>query len=100
MNYAIDPQNLYKFINDDLYFIDIRDQYQFRKQHIKNFHNIPYEQLSYSSLPKDKPLCFICSTGKTTKTLVRDLRQRGYNAYYIEGGFKAFLSTLNPPQYF
>lgn len=98
MNNAIEPEMLYQIIdNQNICFIDIRDQFQFQRQHLKNFQNIPDEMFSSSflSLPKDKIICLICYSGKRTEKLANDLCRMGYEAYYVNGGFQAFLNIHN-----
>ena len=95
---AIEPEMLYQIIdNPSICFIDIRDSYQFLKQHIKNFQNIPYDTFinSLSSLPKDKIICLICYSGGQTETLAQELNNNGYQTYYVKGGFQAFLNIHN-----
>ena len=101
MNYSIEPSQLYQLINTDGCFIDIRDTYQYNNLHLKNFENIPEDHFSFymNSLPKDKPIYLICYSGKRANRIVTQLRQMDYNAYYVEGGFQAFLN-LSQTQYF
>lgn len=97
MNNAILPASLYQIIDRDIYFIDIRDTKQFDNLHIKNFKNIQPENLfSYvSTLSLNKPICLMCYSGKKAENLVKELIQRGYSAYYVLGGFQAFLNIQN-----
>lgn len=101
MNYSINPQKVPQLINSDVYLIDIRDKYQFDDLHIKNFINIPYEHFSsyLSSLSKNKPIYLICQSGHKAKELALELRQKNYQAYYIDGGFQAFIS-IPPSKYY
>lgn len=98
MNNAISIYNLEKIVyQNQFYFIDIRESYQYDQLHIYNFENIPYDILinKLDYLPKDKPLCLICYSGERTKRLSRELQQKGYRAYYVEGGLQAFLNMHN-----
>lgn len=101
MDYSINPQKVPQLIYNDAYFIDIRDKYQFDDLHIKNFINIPNEQvLSYlPTLSKNKPIYLICQSGHKAKELTLQLRQMNYQAYYIDGGFQAFMS-IPPTKYY
>lgn len=101
MNYAIAPEKLYQIIDDDIQFIDLRDPYQFREQHLKNFQNIPYLQF-FSQLPmlsQTKPIYLMCEMGTKAQYLSEELRKNGYDAYYIDGGFRGFLS-IPPKKYY
>lgn len=101
MDYSINPQKVPQLIYLDAYLIDIRDKYQFDDLHIKNFINIPYEHFSsyLPTLSKNKPIYFICQSGQKAKELVLQLRQNHYQAYYIDGGFQAFIS-IPPIKYY
>ena len=62
MNCAVAPEKLFQIVEQDVQLIDIREPYQFNEQHIKNFQNIPYQQL-VSQLPffsKNKPIYLLC----------------------------------------
>lgn len=93
MEYSINPSKLYSLVYQDAYFIDLRDAYQFSKLHILNFENIQEEQLPFfiNLLSKDKPIYLICYGGKKAKDICLKLRKKGYQSYYIDGGFQAFL---------
>lgn len=97
MNNAIEPKMIYQLVDQDYTLIDIRDSHQYNELHIKNFVNIQPDQLltSLSAFPKSKPLVLICYSGKRTAELSRQLLQLGYRAYYVTGGFQAFLNIQN-----
>ena len=54
--------------------------------------NIAFSLLSkhIDEIPKDKPVYVICSVGDLSEEVVEILADRGYDAYSIEGGFKAY----------
>lgn len=101
MNYLINPQDIPHIINTDAYFIDLRDKYQFDDLHIKNFVNIPYEQFSsyLPTLSKNKPIYLLCQSGHIAKKLALELVKQNYQAYYIDGGFQAFIN-IPPSMYY
>lgn len=101
MKNAISPETIYQIIDKNINFIDLRDPQQFEKLHIKNFVNIQPDQLfSYvSTLLPHEPICLICYSGKRTQELAKQLCQKGYQAYYIQGGFQAFLNLQNNQYY-
>jgi len=92
MNKSIKPQDIYQIIDNDYYFIDLRDRFQFEKLHLKNFINIPYEDLSNHQLLHNKPIILICYSGEKAKEIAESLSKQNYQAYYIEGGFQAYLN--------
>lgn len=101
MDYSINPSLIYQLINNDAIFIDIRDKFKYDDLHIKRFINIPYAQFHkyIPRLPQNKAIYLICDLGHTTKELVIDLRRHHYEAYYIDGGFQAFIHQP-PPKYY
>lgn len=101
MNYVINPKLLYQIVNKDAYLIDIRDSHQFNDLHIQNFINMTKDQF-YKALPsfsKNKPIYLMCYQGISTQDMVSQLRSMGYLAYYIDGGFQAFLNLTNTKYY-
>lgn len=99
MNNAIKPKDIYGIISKDYCFIDIRDHFQFEQLHVKNFKNVPYDNIFQFSFPLHQPIILICYSGEKAKRLAHHLSQLGYHAYYIEGGFQALLNLHNN-QYF
>ena len=97
MNNAIEPEMIYQLVNLFYSFFDIRDLHQYNQLHIKNFLNIQPDQLLRDILTfsKSKPIVLICYSGKRTEELSRQLSQLGFQAYYISGGFQAFLNVQN-----
>ena len=101
MDDAIVPSQIYQLIYTDATFIDLRDDYSFDQLHIKNFINMSSDQLlsSMHQFPLDKPIYLICYTGKQSQKVCQKLRSLGYDSYYIQGGFDAFLS-IPPAKYY
>ena len=102
MNDKVEPNALYQLIYQDICLVDIRDEYQFQKLHLLNSINIPYDNFKQSLylLPINKPIYVLCQSGTKSQDIVNYLRSYNYDAYYIDGGFQAFLATMNHTQYF
>jgi rhodanese-related sulfurtransferase len=75
-----------------LFVVDVRDPKEFAAGNIKGSVNIPINELSkkLDTLPKDKPIVFVCGTGgrsgeayDTTKLLRADLQ-----AYFLDADIK------------
>ena len=69
--------------------IDVRDPDEFAAGSFKSAVNIPTDELEgkISSLPSDKPVVFICSTGARSGEayyMVQDVRPELKNVYYLE----------------
>ncbi len=70
--------------------IDVRDKDEFDKGTLKTAVNIPVDNLEdkIATLPKDKPVVFICGTGARSGEsyyMVQDVRPELKNVYYIDG---------------
>lgn len=71
--------------------IDIRDELSFEYGHIDGAVNIPAEKLDKSDLPKDKKLLICCKSGFISDTEAEKLRELGYDAENLEGGYYGWL---------
>lgn len=71
--------------------IDIRDELSFEYGHIDGAVNIPVEKLDKSDLPKDKKLLICCKSGLISDTEAEKLRELGYDAENLEGGYYGWL---------
>ncbi len=77
--------------NEDVFLIDVREQYEYEQGHIGGQH-IPLSMLhSYlDELPKDQPLIVHCKSGKRSLVAMQILLEHGFeNARNLEGGLKA-----------
>ena len=69
--------------------IDVRDPDEFADGHFKNAVNIPVDDLEkkVATLPADKPIVFVCSTGARSGEsfyMLMDLRPELKKVYYLE----------------
>ena len=69
--------------------IDVRDPDEYAVGSLKTAVNIPTDTLEgkIGSLPSDKPVVFVCSTGARSGEayyMVRDIRPELKNVYYLE----------------
>ncbi len=74
---------------DSIYLVDVRDADEYALGTIKGAVNIPVENLEaqIKSLPTDKPVVFVCSTGARSGEsfyMVQDLRPELKDVYYLE----------------
>lgn len=81
---------------DSFTFVDVREKDEVTVHPLGNAVNVPFSQLSkhIDEIPKDKPVYVICSTGDLSEEVVEILAERGYDAYNVEGGFKAYSQAL------
>ena len=74
---------------DSIMLIDSRDLEEFAQGHFKTAVNIPNDELEkkIKTLPSDKPIVFVCSTGARSGEafyMLQDLRPELKKVYYLE----------------
>ena len=69
--------------------IDLRDEGAYAYGKIGDALNIPCRDFSRrkGELPKDRPILLYCQTGTKSKALAASLKEEGYDASYLEGGY-------------
>ena len=75
------------------YIIDLRDKDSFEKETYPGAHSLYWEELEdrIAEVPKNMPVYLLCYTGERSDEAARDLQEQGYDAYSIEGGYRAYL---------
>ena len=74
---------------DSIMLIDVRDPDEFAAGHFKTAVNMPTDVLEakVDTLPSDKPIVFVCSTGARSGEafyMLQDLRPELKKVYYLE----------------
>lgn len=72
--------------------LDVRTEKEFQKSHIIGSINIPVDKLrnELSTLNKDKTISLYCKTGIRGYIAQRILKQNGFNASNLSGGFDLY----------
>lgn len=72
--------------------LDLREKDEVLVSGIEGAINIPFSQISskLSDVPKDLPVYVFCRTGDWSEEVAEILADRGYDAYNVAGGFKAY----------
>ena len=93
MNNEITVQELKSLPENNYMLIDIRDEYAFSYGHIDDAVNIPQKILNknHTELPKDKKLIICCKSGIISCETAEMLRNNGYDAYNLAGGYYDWL---------
>ena len=89
---SIDIEAFKKILNenpDSILLIDVRDPDEFAAGTFKKAINIPSDELEgkINSLPSDKPIVFVCSTGARSGEayyMIQDIRPKLKDVYYLE----------------
>jgi CoA-disulfide reductase len=87
-------------IKNGAFVIDARDQLENSFATIPGTVNIPFPEIRdrINELPKKQKIFVFCQTGIRAYNTVRILRQRGFEAYNLDGAFKTYQSVYNPDQ--
>ncbi len=72
--------------------LDVRERITFSHGNIEGSVNIPLDELSeLYSLPKDKKIYVYCQADIFSREVVELLRDEGYEAYNLSGGYRKYL---------
>ena len=73
--------------------IDIRREADFLRETYPGAKHIYWEEFEAhkDDVPKDRPVYLICYTGERSDELARELLEEGYEAYSVQGGYRAYL---------
>ena len=77
----------------DKQVIDLRSEEDFEKETYPGALNIYWEELGerIDEVSKDIPVYLICYTGQKSDEIGQNLQEQGYEAYSVEGGYRADL---------
>ena len=79
--------------NRDQQFIDVRTPHEYKGNHIKEFRNIPLNDLQKKAneLSKDKEVFVICQSGMRSSNASKMLKKMGFeNVINVKGGMSAW----------
>lgn len=91
MNDEITLDEIIKKNAESYLLVDIRDESAFAYGNIPNSVNIPLNVLEKRELPKDKEIYVCCRVGDISLDAAEKLRDRGYSAYSVKGGYVEWL---------
>ena len=82
-------------LDEEYTLVDIRDEISFEYGHIDGAKNIPPAKIKEdnSLLPKDKLVVLCCKSGQISDELAENLRDDGFNAVNLEGGYYSWLRS-------
>lgn len=74
------------------YLLDVRTPEEFANGHFPNAVNIPVDDLRkrISEVPTDRQIAVYCQVGQRGYLATRILRQKGFNAVNVGGGYKTY----------
>lgn len=89
----IDEKEFKELMKGSINIIDIRENYLYKRDHIKGSINIPLRilrRIPENYLSKEKTYYLICETGVNSKRLSEILNLKGYNTYSVNNGYLIF----------
>jgi len=99
---TVSPQQLVNLVNgQQAAVIDLRDTADFRKGHIVDAINIPYNKLNerFAELEKlrERPLILVCKIGQFAGAAGKQLRAKGFSQVYrLRGGIGEWQGAQMP----
>lgn len=88
----VQPDKVRYLIKEGAYILDVRENVEYERAHIKGAKNIPLSELRsrFNEIPKDEDVYVHCRTGQRSYNAVLALQQLGFNnVYNVTGSFLA-----------
>jgi rhodanese-related sulfurtransferase len=84
----------------ELMLVDVREPYEWEAGHVPGSLHVEMESLGerLAEIPEDRPVAFLCLGGGRSGLVAGTLKARGYEAYNIEGGFRAWFTAGLPTE--
>jgi rhodanese-related sulfurtransferase len=85
---------------EDLTLIDVREPYEWEAGHVPGSSHVEMAALGerLGEIPDDRPVAFLCLGGGRSGLVASTLKERGYDAYNVEGGFRAWFEAGLPTE--
>ncbi len=82
----------------DVDVVDVRRDWEWEAGHLAAARHIEVNDLSASaeSIPRDRPVIFVCRGGSRSAMAAEAFRQAGWDAYHVEGGLRAWVEAGLP----
>lgn len=89
---TISWQEVDELLQNNAYFLDIREDFELATGKLANSHFIPLSQLRQrmSELPKEQTIYVYCQVGLRGYNAARILMQNGFHVKNIDGGYKTY----------
>ncbi len=72
--------------------VDLRDAESYRRGTIPGAINLPAdEETALLALPRDCRVILFCHKGETSQDILSRMREAGFDAYQIAGGYRQYL---------
>ena len=87
--HELQPEQVQELLaRDEIYLVDVREQYEWDASRIAGARHIELERLAgrAGELPRDRPLVFQCRLGARSAMATQAFRAAGWDAYNLNGG--------------
>ncbi|MBD9157135.1 MAG: ATPase, partial [Lachnospiraceae bacterium] len=90
---TITIEELMKQKPETITVLDVRPADEYRRGTFDGAISMPMKEIPErkEEIPKDKPVYLLCHTGERSMEYVDYLEQNGYDAWNVEGGYRAYL---------
>ncbi len=78
---------------DDVILVDLRDAVSFEYGHIPGAINLTGESVFEQIKAKEKTVCLYCRNGIISLSVAEEMREKGFRAVSLKGGYFAWLRT-------
>lgn len=78
---------------DDVILVDLRDAVSFEYGHIPGAINLTGESVFEQIKAKEKTVCLYCRNGIISLSVTEEMREKGFRAVSLKGGYFAWLRT-------
>jgi rhodanese-related sulfurtransferase len=97
----ITPAEAAQRMNEEsMVLIDVREPYEWDAGHVPDSTHIEMERIASRAeeVPTDRPVAFICLGGGRSGMVAGAFKARGYEAYNVAGGFRAWFEAGLPTE--
>lgn len=81
---------------NEIHLVDVRERGEWEQVHVAGSLSAPLSALDVSQLPTDRPLVFLCLSGRRSASAARQALAQGRSCSNVAGGLAAWRSTGLP----
>ncbi len=90
---CISVEELLKLDPETATILDVRPEEEYKRGSVRGAKSMPMAEISERmvEIPKNRPVYLLCHTGERSMEYVDMLEQEGFDAWNVDGGYRAFL---------
>lgn len=74
----------------DVHLVDVREPHEWQQMHVDGAISMPLSQFDVAQLPADRPLAFLCLSGRRSAGAARQALAAGRTCSNVAGGLTAW----------